>query len=271
MEYKRTDALIILFFFYSLFIFYLMISPPVEPDHHMFYTLYAFGILISTIGLTSIFCIKLEALKKVHFISALIFGVLSMAITIPLIITGVAMGISTFFIYLASISLSHTSEYRMKMITSFKLRDISIDLLLIATIALSFMLLHINTLITSDVSFQINLIPLLFVALNSLAPAISEEIIFRMFLFALMIKINKGYNVSTITMLIIMIVPFVLIHVIDIAVIYGFWHPNTLGIIISITPVSVVISVLALKRNIFTAIGVHFMYNFIIANISFIL
>jgi len=252
---SKVNIKIPLFLLLLLFVFYILTSPVSKENHHMFYSLYSLGIMASTIALCLIFVIDFRVLKPKHWASASIFGLLSTNTTTPLTNTGVAIGICTFFSYLAAVTLLDSSKHRIVMHTSFKCSDIMIDLTLIllsSSIYIVFLLFVVGHGLEFQLSFSL--------IKNSLAPAVWEEIVFRMLLFSIIVKLNNDEKVPIVIMLLIMVVPFVLVHEIDDAVRYGLF-PNGLPIPMIITATA--FSLLAIKRNLLTAIGAHFFIGLI--------
>ena len=71
----------------------------------------------------------------------------------------------------------------------------------------------------------------------------------------------KGKEPPKLLAFFIMVIPFALLHVIDEVVAYGFFH--SLPALIHVCLVAAPITILAWKRDLFTAMGVHFIYDLI--------
>lgn len=71
----------------------------------------------------------------------------------------------------------------------------------------------------------------------------------------------KGKEPPKLVTFLVMVVPFAMLHVVDEVVAYGFFHsfPNLIQVCLVAAP----ITILAWKRDLFTAIGVHFIYDVI--------
>ena len=257
MKLKQTNIKVLLFFFLSLFVFYTTVAALPEEVFYDFHRLYSWRILYSTITLGSVFCLNFDTLKRRHWINAVVFGALSMGHRAPLS-SNFVVGVTVFFVYLAAVSLNDESEYKIKMFTSLKVRDMTLNMVIILVVLILFTVSWFTNHF-QGVEFGLHIHP--FGIAHALAPSVSEEIIFRLFLFSLMIKLNRGLEVNTITLLVIMVVPFALLHAIDETIRYGFTHPSAYGIWISVVPMAVIISLLAMKRGLFTAMGVHFAMN----------
>jgi len=114
--------------------------------------------------------------------------------------------------------------------------------------------------ITNDTPIQFNL--QLHMIIRAFGAGVSEEIIFRLFLFSVIVRVSKGEVESKFLAILIMVLPFALFHFVDIGVYHGFLEAFSYGI--NLLFIAIPITLLALKRNVFTAIGAHFLLNFIL-------
>lgn len=159
--------------------------------------------------------------------------------------------------YLASKSVSYNYKNNVRFFYSKKLKDILINIgiiLLYGVVIAIYKIVQDNLSVIHDISIK------LFV--SALAAGISEEIIFRFFVYSLMLCFNKGKDPYKILAYIIMIVPFAILHIIDIIVFNGFYQalPTFITVCFTILPCTWI----AMKRDVFTAIGIHFIYDYIL-------
>lgn len=231
------------------------------------YTYMFFAILYGMISIASVIILQWEKLSKKDWILAIIFGVLAsgnaFSIGVPeelawrIHLMGAVAGITTFFVFLACISLRYDGEEEMRLIAGGSQKEILLDIL---SVVLAGMLFYFFKGQHTNGWMGIG-----FYARNLISPlgaGVSEEIMFRLFPYMIFYKVGKG-EVSKPFLFLVMVVPFTLVHTLDSVVCYG-WG-SAVAICIPIGIIAVVLSVIALKRDVFTAMGVHAMYDFILA------
>lgn len=263
MGYLRTNIKIIIFLLLTIFIF---LNTAIEPfivegmqilkfphSEPMFFQIYASSIFLSFIALCAFSITDFKNLKPKHWVVATIFGV---AVLLPMLINATSANISfavaTFFTYLASITMKNQYGNRMPFITSTKYLDIAVDISIVVGLAL----LRVFTAPWSDVEFGLSLNR---VVLWPLAAAIAEEVIFRLFLFYIIIKLSKNNNPPFFITLLILVIPFSLWHIIDVSIRSGILYG--LSNVHHIIFISTIISILAIKRGLLPAILLHFLIN----------
>ena len=113
--------------------------------------------------------------------------------------------------------------------------------------------------------------------IKALAPGVLEEVIFRMFLFAVSVYIMKGklyyYNRNKIIVYLIMIIPFTIYHFASQAIefgamglflgILGIAMPFAISPIFTMYIISIILTRVAIKHDLISAIMIHIFINFI--------
>lgn len=263
--YTKTYSKIKLFLFLiiNVFIFYVYTrTMPMGDVHEKAYMIHFFSILFSFIIMMTILIIDIQDYSKEDWIIAGILGLISLGNPYPIHLMGILKGICVFFSYIASKTLFGQYTTRMEMFNFTNLREVIDDLKWIAIVTGSFIILVI---LTSGMPIQFDFQPnMLFRALSA---GISEEIIFRLFLFSVIVQVSKGNVESNILTILIMILPFSIFHLVDMGVYQGFMPAfiNSANIFIMAIP----ITLLALKRNVFSAIVVHFLIDLFIFTFTF--
>ena len=204
-EETYTKIKLWLFLFMSIFLFGVYVKTmPGGDAHDGAYQFHFFNILLSFIIMASIPFLKFQDYTKKDWITACLLGVLSIGIGWSFHTTSIINGTCVFVTYLASKTLYGEYDTRMELFNATNVRDFLDDLKWIFIVTVPYVALAI---ITTDTPIHFNL--QLHMIIRAVRAGVSEEIIFRLFLF------------------------------------------------------SVVLTLLALKRNVFTAIGAHFLLNFL--------
>jgi len=234
---------------------------------------YSSGIVLSILSIIAMCMTDFEKLKKKDYYIAIFFALVTL---FPILVNAssasIPFAVITFFGYLASVTLANESTYKMPIFTSTKFRDIAFDIGLSIAVTIGYFIfmfilggdfvdILLKTFQTTGVQTTVSNI------IWPLATSMSEEVVFRMFLFYVVIKLNKNEKVPFITMVLILSIPFALWHRIDQMFHSGIIYIMNEGIIIYLG--GIIFSVVALKRNLFVAILVHFLNNFIIESILF--
>lgn len=237
-------------------IFIYVITIPTKNIHYKSYTFHLFGIIYSFIILCSIVIIDLEKIVKKDYIIALCLGLLSIGVTSPINYMGVLSGICTLFAYLGSMTLSAEYNNKIILIRSTEFKYIMESIAVILSIVCAFIFIE-WTLGKNPAIFNFEIIMLF----RAIGAGISEEIIFRLFIFSIILHICKGEEPPKLLTFFVMVIPFALLHVIDQAVYNGFI--NSLYTIIQIVLIITPITMLAWKKDLFNAIGVHIIYDLV--------
>lgn len=217
--------------------------------------LYAIFIFIT------IFVIDIEKLTKKDMVIALSLGLISIGIIIPISIIGCFSGLCTSCTYLASKSVSYNYKNNICFICSKKFKFILLNIgiiFLYGGFIATYKIVQGNLSIQHDISTKI----FVKVFISALGAGISEEIIYRFFVYSIMLHLNRGKEPYKVLAYIIMIVPFAMLHIIDIISFNDFYQafPMLVNVCITILPCTLI----AMKRDVFTAIGIHFIYDFVI-------
>ena len=168
---------------------------------------------------------------------------------------GIISGICAFFAYLGSVTLSCNYESKMLLLRSGEVKDIMKSIAVIIFIGCIF--IFMEWLGQNPLRFSFDILSIF----RALGAGVSEEIIFRLFIFSVILYICKGKEPPKLLAFLAMVIPFALLHVIDEVVAYGFFH--SLPTLIHVCLVTAPITILAWKRDLFTAMGVHFIYDLI--------
>jgi len=189
---------------------------------------------------------KRNQIKNIDIIIGLILGMLATLHRLDSVVF-----LLTSLAYIASMSIFNTSEIKMILFKriSCKAFVIVASILIISIVILFF---HYGVLHVSS-SF-----------IRTLMPGITEEVVFRMFLFAISVWVIDGntdrYEHNKFAIYLIMIVPFVVYHFPDILVESGFgsfMFANVTGIFLA-----TIITLFAVKRDLASAIVIHILFNF---------
>ena len=96
--------------------------------------------------------------------------------------------------------------------------------------------------------------------LQAISVSVLEEIIYRMYLYSILIKSYKGHSINKRIAYMFLIIPFVLIHYPGQAIEFGIVNiiPNA----IQKTIIALPIAYAMINRDLITAIAIHFFVNF---------
>ncbi|ESL02528.1 CAAX amino terminal protease family protein [Catonella morbi ATCC 51271] len=231
------------------------ITVPTKNIQYKPYTFHLFGIIYTFIILCSVVIIDFEKLAKKDYIIALCLGLLSIGVTSPVNYMGIISGICAFFAYLGSVTLNCNYESIMLLLRFGEVKDIMKSIAIIIFIGCIF--IFMEWLGQNPLRFSFDILSIF----RALGAGVSEEVIFRLFIFSVIVYMCKGKEPPKLLAFLIMVIPFALLHVIDEVVVYGFFH--SLPALIQVCLVAAPITILAWKRDLFTAMGVHFIYDVI--------
>lgn len=261
MEKTSSNKIkIILFLFMVIFLFSIYcITVPVENIHYKSYTLHFFNILYSFIILVCIVIMQFQDYSKKDWVIALVLGGVSVFVTIPINVSGVISGICVVVAFLASKTLYGKYNQRMDLFNARTLREFFCDVKWSLIISFLFLVIKLISIYISSKSIQLEF--QLSMLGRALGAAISEEIIFRLFFFSVLVNIGKEQGVSKKLAVIVMLLPFGLLHVVDI----GVNNSILMAFLISMNYwlVTFILIILAFKRNVFSSIIVHFLIDII--------
>lgn len=250
-----------MFSFFTLTILLIVVYCILIPKGINGYKVYTFT-LISIIYLFIILCslllIDITKIDVRELFISFALGIASIFITIPVNICGILSGICTSMSYLIVKCFISTYGNYLDIFPSNKSKlkkDLSI-IIIISTVLLilkCYPALEINR----NILFTID-IPLLF---RSLGAGISEEMIFRALMYGLLLKIgNNEEKPPFILVLLIMTIPFTLLHFVEPYINYGLSGCINL---FSYLLCSILLALLLYKRDIFTATIVHMVIDVI--------
>jgi len=244
-------------FFISIFLImlYCVLIPKKDA---VFYKYYTYEICFIIYIIIIIFAIKnteLEKFNRKKWISAIVLGILgSMAAPNWL---GVLSGICTFFSYLYCISKNDIFEINTQLIREKNKEYILDDFKIICIgFVIYFIILWITTLLSENGKIGLKNFG------SSVGAGVSEEIIFRWFILTFMRQMNKGQEIGSILYYSMVLVPFSVLHVVDMLVLQGINY-NIIFNIINLSIFVLPLAVLVKKRDVFTAIVLHFVFDFI--------
>lgn len=251
---------IILFLLMLIFLFSIYcVTVPVENIHYKSYTFHFFNILYSFTILACIALMKFQDYSKKDWIMAVVLGLGSVFITTPINISGVISSLCVGATFLTSKTLYGKYNQRMDLFNAKTSMEFFNDLKWILIIILLFLAIKLIGAYASGKSIQFEFH--LSMLGRALGAGISEEIIFRLFLFSVLVSICKEREVSKFLAVMVMSIPFALFHCVEIGVnnslIMAFLNSFKYWI------VSLLLTVLAFKRNVFSSIMVHFMIDII--------
>lgn len=258
---KKNGELWGIFFISTMFIIlYCFLVPRKENVPYKYYTNGIFLIIYTAIIIFSAKNISIKKVSREKRLIAAITGTLGSMVTTTGWV-GLLSGISTFFacLYCFYINAAYEKEIEKNRDKSknYILDDFRIVFvgLVFYIIILYFTLLSYRTV---DNNASIGVTNLF----TSIGAGVSEEIIFRWFLLSFMVQINGGEEVSDLLYYSMVLIPFSLLHVIDMLVLQGITM-EFFSYVIRVFFVAFPFAILVKKRDVFVAIILHFMVDFI--------
>lgn len=240
-------------------VLYCIFVPRKEGAWYKYYTYGIFAILYTAVIFFSVCNIRLQELEKKEWITAIVLGI-SGSLVAPNW-AGILSGVCTMPAYLycvcqnrkygrnTKITKEHTKEY---LIDDLKIIFIG---LVIYVVVLWFGLFVQGRLRQGIViGFP--------VFRSAVGAGVSEEIIFRWFLLTFLRQMNHGNEIDDVLYYAMVLIPFALLHVIDIVVSQGL-NAVVLGSLISVLLQGLPLAILVRKRDVFTAMCLHCIFDFI--------
>ena len=208
------------------------ITVPTKNIQYKPYTFHLFGIIYTFIILCSVVIIDFEKLAKKDYIIALCLGLLSIGVTSPVNYMGIISGICALFAYLGSVTLSGNYESKMHLFRSGEVKDIMRSIAIILFIGCVF--IFMEWLGQNPLRFSFDI-------LSIFRALVSEEVIFRLFIFSVIVYMCKGKEPPKLVTFLVMVVPFAMLHVVDEVVSYGFFHslPNLIQVCLVAAPITI--------------------------------
>lgn len=224
----------------------------------VFYKYYTYGITCIIYPLIIIFSannIKIERINKKRWITASILGILGSMVAVNWI--GVLSGICTFFSYLYCVCQNDSLEKNTQLIKEKNKEYILDDFrIILIGIVIYIIILWINLLLNGNGKIGLKNF------YSSVGAGVSEEIIFRWFILTFMRQMNKGKEIGSILYYSIVLIPFSMLHMIDLLVLQGISY-SIIFDIINLSLFVFPLAVLVRKRDVFTAILLHIIFDFI--------
>lgn len=258
---KKNGKLWGIFFISMMFIIlYCFLVPRKENAPYKYYTNGIFLIIYMTITVFSAKNISIKKVSRKKILMAAAAGVLGSMVTTTGWV-GILSGVCTFFACLYCFCINAVYEKETEIIKdkrkNYILDDIRIIFIGLAVylIILYFTLLSYRTV---DNSASIGVTNIF----TSMGAGVSEEIIFRWFLWSFMVQINKGEEISDSLYYSMVLIPFSLLHVIDTLVLQGITM-EAFSYVIRVLFVAFPLAILVKKRDVFVAIVLHFIFDFI--------
>lgn len=254
-EETYTKIKLWLFLFMSIFLVGVYVKTmPGGDAHNGAYQFHFFNILLSFIIMASIPFLKFQDYTKKDWIIAGLLGILSMGIPWPVHTTSIINGACVFITYLASKTLYGEYDTRMELFNATNVLEFLEDLKWMLIVSVPYVAFIV---ITNATPIRFNL--QLHMIIRALGAGVSEEIIFRFFLFSVIVRVSKGVVESKFLAILILVLPHAIFHYVEIGVYHGLLLVFTSGI--NLLYIAIPITLLALKRNVFTAIGAHLLIN----------
>lgn len=242
----------IFFIFLALYIVNLVI-PQVGPYSHTQRLWLVVNVIISLLSLLILAREKLPALG--HVMLGVCFGIL-VGVSSPM------AGITTFLAFVAARRLFDQTDQGISVLKS------PIRLTLLLGGGIGFFLGIINLALAGGQ--ELVFAPSFYAFLVSLNPGISEEIIYRFFIYAFAIRVLGGQiktHQETIWVYVLMIVPHVLMHFPDSYFVNGVFHLDlgnlVIGPVILIALFGLPMTLLLVKRDLTAAMITHTLVDFI--------
>lgn len=232
---------------------------PLNNIHDKSYTLHFGNILYSFVILISILIMRFQDYSKKDWIIAIVLGVISLGITTPIMITGIISSTCVVVTYLASKSLYGKYSTRMELFNAKSFKDFLIDLKWILIVSGFFIGVRLVSISFLGMSIQFAFHPSMLA--RALGAAVSEEIIYRLFLFSVIVDIGKGEVESNVLAVLVMIIPFGLFHFVEVGIFQGVLSAFIMSL--NFLAFSIAETILALKRNVFSSMIVHFLIDIV--------
>lgn len=251
---------LVLLLFLSIFLVIIYcVSVPNEEVYYKSYTFNFISVLYTFIILCSVLIIDFKQLTKQNWLTAFCLGLLSIGVTIPIIYIGILSSICTSTAYLVSISMSNSYEEKIDLFPQGGFQELVKDIIIILLTLIILIILSWSKIkAAQNISiFKFSFIPIF----KALGASISEEVIFIMFLYSIMLKVNNGEELPILLTLAVITLPFSIIHTIEQIIQTGFF--SAIPKIITFCYWNIVSILLAKKRSLFAAIGVHFVNDWI--------
>lgn len=239
-------------------IWYINTLIPIEGEiHNASYRIrigYIMYILTGIIG--AIITVKYHRnITKKDFITSIILGSLSSGGM------NIIVGGCTFLVYLGSVLLLKKYPPEKNLIYSDSRKELTKDLFIVIGAVIFLSIFHI---LPGVLFRQWRLKPTLIDFPKAMIPGISEEVIFRLFFYSIIRIFMQGEPSNSLEkfwIYVVLIVPHIITHHPDTFVKYGLLA--MIGPFITLLLITFTITHLFLKRNLITAIGVHFLLDYL--------
>lgn len=251
---------------------YITFLPFVSSGYDIGASIHFSMILYPLIAVCALYNLDPKAIAKKHIATACLLGGLTLAVCLPIvngridfllpyfnmptvILINVIIGGTVALAYLWSIGLTTQLENRIELIKKVNAKNILTYFAIMLTFAF-------GAWVLSGFETSMNRVGLLTI-ISCISVGVSEEVIFRLLPYSIIGGLSKGKPYPNVLAFILMTVPFVLLHFIEAINTNGFLH--TLPSIFSAWLIaSVPLTVVFVKRDLFTAMSVHFLYDMLV-------
>ena len=249
-----------IFFISILFIvLYCIFVPRKDGVGYKYYTYGIFAILYPAILLFSVCNIRLQELTKQEWITAIVLGI-SGALVAPNW-AGVLSGVCTMPAYLYCVCQNRMCGRNTKIVKEHTKEYVLDDLkIILIGLVLYVVVLWFELLVQGKL--QQGIIIGVWGFRSALGAGVSEEIIFRWFLLTFLRQMNRGNEIDDVLYYVMVLIPFSLLHVIDAVVSQGV-NAVVFGSLISVLIQGLPLAILVRKRDVFTAMWLHCIFDFI--------
>ena len=170
---------------------------------------------------------------------------------------GVLSGICTFFSCLYCVCMNDGFERNTQMIKEKNKEYILDDFrIILIGIVIYVIILWINLLLSGNGRIGLKNF------YSSVGAGVSEEIIFRWFVLTFMRQMNRGKEIGSILYYSMVLIPFSMLHRIDLLVLQGI-NDSIIFDIINLSLFVFPLAVLVRKRDVFTAMVLHIVFDFV--------
>lgn len=221
------------------------------------YTMRMGYMLFTAVIVTSLFLIDWKRLTSRQIVMAVVLGVLGMCVNLKMFV-GVASGVATGFAYLAIQRFLGEEDYFCLVRRGKEEWKKNLKVIFFGGIIIIF--LHCMPAFGN--AYQIEWHPSIWSVLGPIGAGVSEEMIFRMFLFAILLKLGNGKEPPTVIALLVLGVPFALFHNMELLVYgqYGAYLNSCLEVFLN----TCVMYLIVRKRDYVTAVTVHALIDIVI-------
>ncbi len=269
MEKSARKALwIALIGFLACFIVYLLFLPNFEPRFEKEPALHFTAVLYALLSVLALTTIDRKRLHRRHWLIASALGLLSLAVFLPrdgntlnfhmlgltpfvVVTANLLIGVTVALVYLLVLSLAADHDIQKTLVRPFTAKNV---LIYVGILCVFTLIYWAFAKFRAPGAITLMDIP------GCVSAGVSEEVLFRLLPFAFALSLSKGKRASKPLTFLLMTVPFTLLHFFGAFLSVNFL--STLPALIQFWIVAAVpLTLLFLKRDLFTTISVHILWD----------